>query len=165
MIEALLKPFSEIVTMPPQQWHPFLVHFPMAFLVTEAALLGWWRISGSVGYARLSYGFLHASLWTMLVAACAGVHDVGLDVGPGNPFWLGLQDRWANAFRWQNPVTVHSTLMLGLVVLTAVRLLWRKRGGQGTLRGVQGWAFCLATVLGLWVLIAAGYVGALLNHK
>ncbi|HNX36074.1 MAG TPA: hypothetical protein PKM57_15725 [Kiritimatiellia bacterium] len=165
MIEALLKPFSEIVTMPPQQWHPFLVHFPVAFLVTEAALLGWWRITRKAECARLSYGFLHASLWTMLVAACAGVHDVGLDLGSGNPFWLGLQDRWANAFRWQSSVTVHSTLMLGLAALTAARLLWRKLSGPEALRGAQGWAFCLATLLGLWVLIAAAYVGALLSHK
>ena len=165
MTDALLKPFYQIVTAPPRQWHPVLVHFPIAFLVLEAALLGLWRITGKAEYDRWAYGFLHASLWTMLIVAGAGVHDAGLDLGPGNPMWLGLQDRWQNAFRWRSSVTVHTWLALALLMMTGLRLLWRKLGGPSALRGAQGWAYGLATLIGLWVLSAAGYVGGLISHK
>jgi hypothetical protein len=140
MTDALLKPFYQIVTAPPRQWHPVLVHFPIAFLVLEAVLLGLWRITGKAEYDRWAYGFLHASLWTMLIVAGAGVHDAGLDLGPGNPLWLGFQDRWAHAFRWHSSVTVHAWLALGLVVITATRLLWRKLGGSVVVHGTCGGA-------------------------
>jgi len=40
MTDASLKPFYQIVTAPPRQWHPLLVHFPIVFLTVEALLLG-----------------------------------------------------------------------------------------------------------------------------
>ena len=159
MTDALLKPFYQIVTAPPRQWHPVLVHFPIAFLVVEATLLGLWRLTGKTEYDRWAYGFLHASLWTMLIVAVAGVHDAGLDLGPGNPMWLGLQDRWQNAFRWRSSVTVHTWLALALLMMTGLRLLWRK------LRNARGWGYTLLTLVGLWMLTAAGYVGGLVSHK
>jgi hypothetical protein len=45
MTDALLKPFYQIVTAPPRQWHPVLMHFPIAFLVLEAVLLSLLRIT------------------------------------------------------------------------------------------------------------------------
>ena len=162
MIESLLKPFYEIVTAPPLQWHPMLVHFPIAFLIVEAVLLGLWRMTGKAEYDRFAYGFLLASLWTLLIVAGAGVHDAGL--GSGSPFWHGLQHRWANAFEWQSPLTVHAWLALGLVVLTTARLLWRKFGGTAVLRGGQGWAYGLITAFGLWLLATAAHVGGLMSH-
>ena len=165
MTDALLKPFYQIVTAPPRQWHPVLVHFPIAFLTLEAVLLGLWRFTGKPEQERWAYAFLHASLWSMLTVALAGLHDTGLDLGPGNPFWLGLQDRWQNMFRWHSSVTLHTWLTLALLAITVTRLLWRKLGGPSALRGAQGWAYGLATLIGLWVLSAAGYVGGLISHK
>ena len=165
MTDALLKPFYQIVTAPPRQWHPVLVHFPIVFLVVEAALLSLWRVTGKPGQESLAYASLHASVWTMLIVAIAGVHDAGLDLGPGNLLWLGLQDRWRQAFRWHSSVTVHSWLALALVAITAARLLWRKLVGPDALRGGQGWAYGLMTLIGLWILTAAGYVGGMINHK
>ena len=66
MTDALLKPFYQIVTAPPRQWHPVLVHFPIAFLILEAVLLGLWRVTGKPAHELSAHGFLHASLWTML---------------------------------------------------------------------------------------------------
>ena len=165
MIDALLKPFYQFLFNPPQQGHPALVHFPIACLFVEAVLLGLWRRTGKPEYERTAYGFLHASLWTMLLAAGAGVHDVGLDAGQGNRFWLGLQDRWAHAFQWQSLLTVHVWLMQGLIVLTALRLLWRKLGGPGVLHGASGWGYALLTLCSLWTVSAAGYIAGLLSHK
>jgi uncharacterized membrane protein len=99
MTGALLKPFYQIVTAPPRQWHPLLVHFPIVFLTVEALLLGLWRLTGKPAHEPLAYACLHLSLWTMLIVAVTGVHDAGLDLGAGNPLWLGLRDRWQQAFR------------------------------------------------------------------
>ena len=99
MTDALLKPFYQIVTAPPRQWHPLLVHFPIVFLTVEALLLGLWRLTGKPAHEPLAYACLHLSLWTMLIVAVTGVHDAGLDLGAGNPLWLGLRDRWQQAFR------------------------------------------------------------------
>ena len=165
MTDALLKPFYQIVIAPPRQWHPVLVHFPIVFLVVEAVLLSLWRVTGKPAHELWAHGFLHASLWTMLIVAIAGVHDAGLDLGAGNLLWLGLQDRWRQAFRWHSSITVHSWLALALVAITAARLLWRKFAGPNALRGRQGWAYGLMTFIGLWILTAAGYVGGMINHK
>jgi Predicted membrane protein (DUF2231) len=163
--DALFKPFYEFVTAPPRQWHPVIVHFPIVFLIAEAVLLGLWRVTAKPGHEPLAYGFLQASLWTMLMVAIAGVHDAGLDLGAGNPLWLGLQDRWRQGFRWRSSITVHSWLALALLAITAARLLWRKIGGPYVLRGGQGWAYGLITLIGLWILTAAGYVGGMITHK
>ena len=80
MTDALLKPFYQIVTAPPRQWHPVIVHFPIAFLVLEAVLLSLWRVTGKPAHEPLAYACLHLSLWTMLIVAIAGVHDAGLDL-------------------------------------------------------------------------------------
>lgn len=90
--------------------------------------------------------------------------EMGKEMG-SNPFWLGLQDRWANAFRWYSSVTVHAWLALGLVVITATRLLWHKLGGVNTLRAGQGWTYGLITFMGLWVPTAAEYVSGLNSHQ
>ena len=165
MTDALLKPFYQIVTVPPRQWHPLLVHFPIVFLTVEALLLGLWRLTGKPAHEPLAYACLHLSLWTMLIVAVTGVHDAGLDLGAGNPLWLGLRDRWQQAFRWHSSITVHSWLALALVAITAARLLWRRFVGPGALRGGQGWAYGLVTLISLWILTAAGYVGGMISHK
>jgi len=165
MTDALLKPFYQIVTAPPRQWHPVIVHFPIVFLAVEAVLLSLWRVTGKPGQESLAYASLHASVWTMLIIAITGVHDAGLDLGPGNLFWLGLQDRWRQAFRWHSSITVHSWLALALVTITVARLLWRKLAGLNALRGRQGWAYGLMIFVGLWILTAAGYVGGMISHK
>jgi hypothetical protein len=60
---------------------------------------------------------------------------------------------------------VHSWLALALVAITAARLLWRKFVGVNALRGAQGWAYGLMTLIGLRILTAAGYVGGMISHK
>jgi uncharacterized membrane protein len=165
MTSTLLKPFYEIWFAPPRQWHPLLVHFPIAFLFVEAGLLGLFGITRKPDYDRWAYAFLHLSLWTMVMVVIAGLHDVGLDLGAGNTIWLGLQDRWHNTFRFQSSVTVHTWLAMALLMITVGRLIWRKISGTNALRGAQGWAYALISLTSLWVLSAAGYVGGLLSHK
>jgi hypothetical protein len=161
---SLLKPFYQIWTEPPHQWHPLLVHFPIVFLALEAVFLVLFRYSRDASHDRWALLFLYWAATSMLVVALAGLHDSGLNLGPGNKFWLGLQDRWHNAFRFQSSITVHVWLTLSLMAVTALRLVWRARLGSAVLRGRQGWAFAFATVLSLWMLFVAGYVGGRISH-
>jgi uncharacterized membrane protein len=164
-MSELLKPFWEVWTAPPEHWHPLLIHFPIVFLILEAVLLGLFRLTGKPDYERWSFVFLHWGFWAIMVAAVAGFHDVGLDLGVGNRIWLGLQDRWHNVFRFQSAITVHAWLALGLLVITLTRLLWRKLGGAVAIRGVRGCGYAGLTFVSLWLLTAAAYVGGRVVYK
>lgn len=164
-MSELLTPFYRIWTEPPQQWHPIIVHFPIVFLVLEAVFQGLFHFTNKPDHERWAYCFLHWSFWMLLIIAVAGFHDVGLDLGSGNKIWLGLQDRWKNTFRFQSGITVHAWLAFGLIAITLGRLFWRKLNGADVLRGVQSVFYTLLTLIGLWFLIAAGYVGGLVTHK
>ncbi len=100
----------------------------------------------------------------MFVALAAGVYDAGLDLGEGNRFWLGLQDRWQNALILRSGVSVHALLGLLLLAVTAARWLWR-RCAPNALHSPQAFFFGAALLLNLWLLVAASHAGAVLNHK
>ncbi len=163
-IHELLRPFCAVFFKPSQQWHPLVVHFPLVFLTLEAVLvLAFWR-NGNDEYERWAYRFLHLAFWTMLIAAVAGLHDSGLNLGPGNKIWLGLQDRWQNRLRFQSSVTVHVWLALSIFGMTLGRLLWRWRKGVVALRGRQAFCYGALMLFGLWCLMAASYAGGIISH-
>jgi hypothetical protein len=115
-------------------------------------------------YERWSLSFLGAALGVMMLALFAGIYDSGLDLGEGNVFLLGLQDRWQNAFVFRSSVTVHMWLSLALFGLSFARFTWRKCLAR-VLRGPQAFAYGATLFLNLWLLIATAHVGAMLNHK
>jgi hypothetical protein len=164
MTDELLKPFYRILTSPPHQWHAPTVHFPIVFLFLEAAVLGLYVVTRKPDYERWAYAFLHMAFWTMLGVAALGLHDAALDLGAGNKFWLGLQDRLKNSFDFDTPLTVHVWLALALVAITAIRLCWRTFGKASVLRGAQALGYGLLTLIGLWILSAAAYVGGSMSH-
>ncbi len=90
---------------------------------------------------------------------------MGLDLGTNNKIWMGIQDRWENAFRWESSITVHAWLAMGLIVLTLVRLLLRSFTASNLLCGPKGVIFGLLTFFNLWVLLATAYVGGMISHK
>ncbi len=100
----------------------------------------------------------------MALAILAGVHDCGLDLGPGNRFWLGLQDRWNNVFLFRSSVTVHTWLAVFLFTLTLVRLIWRHWQNETALRPPQAYTYGILLFLNLWLLVAAANAGGMLNH-
>jgi Predicted membrane protein (DUF2231) len=90
LLHALVRVYSE----PPQQWHPWLIHFPIVFLLLDGLFTVMFWFKPRAAYERRSLSFLGAALVTMVLAVFAGIHDSGLDLGEGNVFLLGLQDRW-----------------------------------------------------------------------
>lgn len=163
-LHELLKPFWTVFFKPSQQWHPLVIHFPLVFLILEAFLVfAYWK-NGNQEYERWAYRFLRLAFWMMLIAAVAGLHDSGLNLGPGNKMWLGLEDRWQNAFRLASAITLHVWLALGLVGLTLARLLWRLRQRAQALAGQQALGYGFLTVASLWVLLAMSYVGGSISH-
>jgi uncharacterized membrane protein len=161
----LAKPFYEIFTAPPQQWHPLLVHFPLVFLISEAFFVSLFLVTKKEYFEIGSYHFLNAAFWFLPIVAIAGFHDCGLSLGPGNKFLLGLQDRWENAFRFQSSVTVHFWLAILLIAITSCRLFWRWRSGLGVWKGARGFFYSFLTFWGIWCLFAMSYCGGLLSHK
>lgn len=164
MISALGKPFLQIFTAPPHQWHPLLVHFPLVFLIGDAFFTLLFVMTRKTFLAQWAFGFLEAGFWSMFPVMAAGVHDSGLNLGPGNLFLLGLQDRWNNAFHGESSVSVHAWLATVFFMLTLSRLVWRWKRGEKVFRGGENWIYGLVTFLGIWCLMAMSYVGGLINH-
>jgi uncharacterized membrane protein len=160
LLHALVRVYSE----PPQQWHPWLIHFPIVFLLLDGLFTVMFWFNPRAEYERWSLIFLGAALVTMVLAILAGLHDSGLDLGAGNVFLLGLQDRWQNAFVFRSSVTVHMWLSLALFALSFARFTWRKCLASA-LCGPQAFAYGATLFLNLWLLIATTHVGAMLNHK
>jgi len=164
-MSELAKPFYQIFTAPPQQWHPLLVHFPLVFLISEAFFISLFLMTKKDHFEVEAYRFLNAAFWFIPIVVIAGFHDCGLSLGSGNEFLLGLQDRWENAFRLQSSVTVHFWLALLLIGITSCRLFWRWRSGPQVWKGGKGFFYCFFIFIGIWCLFAMGYVGGLLSHK
>jgi hypothetical protein len=122
-----------------------------------------WR-TGTKEYECWAYRLLQWTVLFMAIVVVAGLHDSGLNLGPGNKIWLGIHDRWQNRFRLQSSVTLHMWLAVLLFGLTAVRLLWRWRYGSGALAGNQAGGYGILTLLGLWCLMAASYAGGVISH-
>lgn len=163
-MRPLLEPFWHVFAVPARQWHPFVVHFPIALLITEAVLhlLAWWRRDDELD--RWSLRFLCVAGLFLALGIVTGVHDAGLDHGDGNLFILGLRDRYRNALRLESSVSVHVLLSLVVTLLVAARLAWRLRacGNIGHRRLARPYA--LLTLLNIWALLAAAYVGAQVSH-
>jgi uncharacterized membrane protein len=136
LLHVLVKVYSE----PPQQWHPWLIHFPIVFLLLDGLFTVMFWFNHRPEYERWSLSFLSAALATLVLSAFGGIHDSGLDLGEGNVFLLGLQDRWHNAFVFRSSVTVHMWLALVLFGLSFVRFTWRKSLASA-LRGSQAFAY------------------------
>ncbi len=165
MTSALGKPFLQIFTAPPHQWHPLLVHFPLVFLICDAFFTMLFLMTRKPVLAQWAFGFLQAGFWSIFPVMAAGVHDSGLNLGPGNLFLLGLEDRWNNTFHFESSVTVHSWLAIALFILTLSRLVWRWKRGEQVFQGGENVIFGLVTLTGIWCLFAMSYVGGLINHS
>lgn len=161
-MNELLRTSVKFLT-PPQQWHPWLIHFPIVFMLLDAWFtMRFWFTQNNADAQRASTA-LTATLVALAVAIVAGLHDSGLDLGEGNRLWLGLQDRWTHAFRWRSTVTMHTWFALAVSGLALTRFLWRKLDPAALARRRLAYAGVL--LLNLWVLLAAAHSGGSLNHN
>jgi len=158
------RPFLALVPRDWKQWHPLVVHFPIAFLALEAILLLLNAFRPEDTLERFSRWMLALAVLSLLPTVYTGVSDVGASLGPGWSFWNGLQDRIHQFRRLESTVSLHALVALAACLLAAGRLMWRLVARERALRGGHGIAFGLLTFLGLWLLFAAGQVGGSISH-
>src|SRR5213592_3765574 len=159
------RPLLALVPAPWAQWHPLLVHFPIALLVLEAVFVCALLVRPNERVAHLSTWLLGAAVVSLVPTILTGIRDAGADLGPDSPFWNGLHDRLTHLFRLESSVSLHVLFGLAVTLIAFGRLAWRLRAGDRILRGGQRMAFTLVTLLGLWLLFGGGQVGGGISHR
>src|SRR6266566_2738423 len=159
------RPLLALVPAPWAQWHPSLVHFPIALLVLEGVLVCVLLVRPNTRVAQLSKWLLGAAVLSLVPTILTGIRDAGADLGPESPFWNGLHDRLTHLWRLESTVSLHVLFGLGVTLIAVGRLTWRLWAGERILRGGQRIAFTLVTLLGLWVLFGGGQVGGGISHR
>ena len=159
------RPLLALVPAPWAQWHPLLVHFPIALLVLEAVFVCALLVRPNERVAHLSTWLLGAAVVSLVPTILTGIRDAGADLGPDSPFWNGLHDRLTHLFRLESSVSLHVLFGLALTLIAVGRLGWRLRASDRILRGGQRIAFTLVTLLGLWLLFGGGQVGGGISHR
>jgi len=159
------RPLLALLPAPWAQWHPLLVHFPIALLVLEAVFVCALLVRPNERLAQSSTWLLGAAVVTLVPTILTGIRDAGADLGPDSPFWNGLHDRLTHLFRLESSVSLHVLFGLAVTLIAFGRLAWRLRAGDRILRGGQRMAFILVTLLGLWVLFGGGQVGGGISHR
>ena len=159
------RPLLALVPAPWAQWHPLLVHFPIALLVLEAVFVCALLVRPNERMAQFSTWLLGAAVVSLVPTILTGIRDAGADLGPDSPFWNGLHDRLTHLFRLESSVSLHVLFGLAVTLIAFGRLAWRVRAGDRILGGGQRMAFTLVTLLGLWVLFGGGQVGGGISHR
>src|SRR2546427_3391736 len=159
------RPLLALVPAPWAQWHPLLVHFPIALLVLEAVFVCALLVRPNERVAHLSTWLLGAAVLSLVPTILTGIRDVGSDLRPDSPCVEGLPDPAAHLFRLESSVSLHVLFGLALTLIAVARLGWRLRAGDRILRSGQRMSFTLVTLLGLWVLFGGGQVGGGISHR
>lgn len=147
-----------------REWHPVVIHFPIALLVFEALLVIFSAFRPRASLEQASRWLLTAAVVSFVPAVYTGIRDAGIDLGPGWAFWNGLQDRVRHLFLLQSTVSLHVLYALAAVIITVGRLIWRVRSSEQLLPRNQRAVFAALTILGAWALFAAGQVGGSISH-
>jgi thiol-disulfide isomerase/thioredoxin/uncharacterized membrane protein len=148
-----------------KQWHPSVVHFPIAFLVLEAAFIVAYALRPAVSVERFSRWLLWCAAASFIPAILTGLNDVGTDLGGGWALWNGLVDRASHFFLLRSTVSLHVLFALGTVAVTLGRAGWRARARERALQGMPGRVFLALTLLGIWLMFAAAQVGGSVSHR
>jgi len=159
------RPLLALVPAPWAQWHPLLVHFPIALLVLEAVFVCALLLRPNERVAQLSTWLLGAAVASLVPTVLTGIRDAGADLGADSPFWTGLNDRLTHLFRLESSVSLHVLFGLAVTLIAFGRLAWRLRAGDRILRGGPRLAFTLVTLVGLWLLFGGGQVGGAISHR
>src|SRR5438132_4978947 len=159
------RPLLALVPAPWAQWHPLLVHFPIALLVLEAVFVCALLVRPNERVAHLSTWLLGAAVVSLVPTILTGIRDAGADLGPDSPFWNGLHDRLTHLFRLESSVSLHVLFGLAVTLIAFYRRDWPARAGERILRGRQRIAFALVTLLRLWVLFGGGQAGGGISHR
>jgi hypothetical protein len=128
--------------MEPWEFHPALVHFPIAFLLGAVIydLYDWWRADLNANRPRIATGLLLAGTLTAALAALAGLvaffHRAGIIYRRGRPLDLVAHRRGGD------PVRAVCDCRRGTLVAPARAAIdldagcWTPRGRDPDLRGI-----------------------------
>ncbi len=147
-----------------KQWHPMVVHFPVALLVLEAACLGGLAMQPREDLKKLATWLLWAAVLSLLPAIYTGIRDVGVDLGPGSPFLNGLRDRADHVLRFESSVSLHVLFGLVTSAIAAGRLIWLSASGGAVLDGRSRLLFAAVALVGVWILFGGTQIGGAISH-
>src|SRR3989454_4316521 len=102
------RPLLALIPAPWAQWHPLLVHFPIALLVLEAVFVCALLVRPHERVAQFSLWLLGAAVVSLVPTILTGIRDAGADLGPDSPFWNGLHDRLPHLFRLESSGSLHA---------------------------------------------------------
>jgi uncharacterized membrane protein len=159
------RPLLALVPAHWAQWHPLLVHFPIALLVLEAVLVSALLVRPNERLRQCSTWLLGAAVVSLVPTILTGIRDAGTDLGSDSPFWNGAHDRLTHLFRLESSVSLHVLFGLAVTFIAFGRLAWRLWAGDRIFRAGQRMTFTLLTLLGVWVLFAGGQVGGGISHR
>lgn len=137
--------------------HPFLVHFPVALLLTSVVfdLLG--RRTGQAGLRSAGLYTLIAGVSGGCLAALAGLRDAGMVRA------RALERLGERAQPLLEAISTHQTLALVTLGMFAALLLWRLANRDQLSRADQA-AYLTVAALASALLLYAGYLGGMLAH-
>jgi thiol-disulfide isomerase/thioredoxin/uncharacterized membrane protein len=157
-------PFVALLPAGWEQWHPLVVHFPVTILVLEALCLSAVALRPRKDLQQISTWLLWAAVASLVPTIYTGIHDAGLDLGPGSPFVNGLRDRIGHAFQLKSSVSLHVLFGLAAASLAVGRLVWRTAGGTVVLEGRSRFVFTALALLGVWILFGGTQIGGAISH-
>jgi uncharacterized membrane protein len=127
------------------QWHPMVVHFPLALTVTAAAALLLARtLRGSIGATLATVG-----TWTLCLGAIAALFAVGTGMAAALDLHLAVAAKAA--------VSIHVKWALFTTVALLLLAVWRGAGSAQNSR--PSWLFLLLLFAATAALIETGYRG------
>ncbi len=156
------NPWGALVPARWRQWHPMLIHFPIALLVLEALCLLVHLFRPREELARLAAWLLLLAVISFIPAIMTGIADSGVDAGLS--FGQAFRERYNNAWRTESAVSLHVLYALAAALVAAARLTWLHVSRSRALRGKQRIAFAAVTLVNLWLLFGAGQVGGGISH-
>jgi len=158
-------PFVALLPAEWRQWHPLVVHFPVALLVLEALCLSAVALRPRRDLQQVSTWLLWGAVASLVPTIFTGIHDAGLDLGPGSPFVNGLRDRIGHAFLLKSSVSLHVLFVLAAAALAVSRLIWRTASGAAVLEGRSRLLYTALALLGVWVLFGGAQIGGAISHR
>jgi len=153
--------WQPLLLAPHRYIHPLLIHFPIVFLLLEAALLLINKLMRSKGVYKCAKVLLYLAALSLPIVGMAGLHDVGVDAGHGNAIIEGFNDRLKNWNHWSDRLSLHVAYVLTLDVLVWVRA-FLVAAGKG--KFVSTGTNLLMALITVWILTAAAQLGGSLSY-
>jgi uncharacterized membrane protein len=153
--------WQPLLIAPHRYIHPLLIHFPIAFLSLEAALLLLNKVMRSKGVWKSAKILLYLAALSLPIVVLAGLHDVGVDIGHGNDILDGLNDRIKNWNHWSERLSLHFAYAMVLTLFVWLRTFLVARGKSKFVSTSGNLLLALVTI---WIMTATAQLGGSLSY-